>query len=65
MKICKSWEKLNNKIFKCYFKFQNPLLLVKNVYKTNQAKNEKMVNLVNDSLIDLNNDVNKNLIRES
>ena len=50
---------INNEIFLNYCKHQNQLLLVKNLVDANQIKNEKLVNNVNNGLIDLRNDINR------
>ena len=57
--------KINNEIFKYYLNYQNPLFQVKDLCKANQVKNEKTVNLANDSFIDFSNDVNEKLIPKS
>ena len=43
---------INNKIFLNYFKYQNPLFLVKDLISAEQDRNEKLVNNINDGLID-------------
>ena len=43
----------NYEIFWNYFKYQNPLLLEKDLIRATQTKNEQLVNNVNDGLIDL------------
>ena len=45
-----------------YFGYYNPSLLAKRLYETNLAKNKKIINVINDALIDLRNIVNKNKI---
>ena len=50
---------INNKIFLNYFKYQNPLFLVKDLISAEQDRNEKLVNNINDGLIDLRNSVNR------
>ena len=50
---------INNEIFLNYCKYQNQLLLVKNLIGANQIKNEKLVNNVNNGFIDLRNDINR------
>ena len=44
---------VNYEIFWNYFKYQNPLLLEKDLIRATQTKNEQLVNNVNDGLIDL------------
>ena len=56
---------INNKIFLNYFKYQNPLFLVKDLISTEQDRNEKLVNNINDGLIDLRNSVNRKEIPEN
>ena len=50
---------INNKIFLNYFRYQNPLFLVRDLISAEQDKNEKLVNNINDGLIDLRNSVNR------
>ena len=64
-KIENDEENIKNEIFKEYFGHHNPSFLAKYKYKYNQAKNEQIVNQVNDALIDLRNAVNKNSIPEN
>lgn len=45
-----------------YFGYYNPSLLAKRLYENNLAKNKKIINVINDALIDLRNIVNKNKI---
>ena len=44
---------INDEIFWNYFKYQNPSFLAKDLIRATQAKNEQLVNNVNDGLIDL------------
>ena len=44
---------INDGIFWDYFKYQNPSFLAKDLIRSMQAKNEKLVNNVNDRLMDL------------
>ena len=44
---------VNYEIFWNYLKYQNPLLLEKDLIRATQTKNEQLVNDVNDGLIDL------------
>ena len=50
---------MNHEIFKKYFRYHNPLFLPKEWFNVNQAKNNSIVNLVNDALTGLWNDFNK------
>ena len=43
----------NDKIFRKYFKYQNPSLLAKDLIRAQQVKNEQFVNNINDELIHL------------
>ena len=43
---------INNEIFLNYFKYQNPLFLVKDLISAMQNKNEKLVNNINNGVID-------------
>ena len=45
--------------------YLSPSLLLKDLYKVNQTRNGKIVNRVNDVLIDFRNAVNKKEIREN
>ena len=56
---------INNKIFLNYFRYQNPLFLVRDLISAEQDKNEKLVNNINDGLIDLRNSVNRKEIPEN
>ena len=46
---------INDEIFWNYFKYQNPSFLAKNLIRAKQAKNEQLVNNINDELIRLRN----------
>ena len=46
-------KNINDDIFWKYFKYQNPSFLAKDLNRTNQIKNEQLVNKINDGLIDL------------
>ena len=50
---------MNDEISWNYFKYQNSLFLEKDVIRATQAKNEQLVNNVNDGLIDLRKAINK------
>ena len=50
---------MNDEISWNYFKYQNSLLLEKDVIRATQAKNEQLVNNVDDGLIDLRKAINK------
>ena len=64
-KIIADEKGINNDIFLDYFKYQNPSLLVKYLISAKQNKNEKLVNNINNGLIDLRNDINRKEIPES
>ena len=46
-------EKINNEVFSEYFQYQNLSFLKKDLFKSNENKNQQMVKLLNDALIDL------------
>ena len=50
---------MNDEISWNYFEQQNSLFLEKDVIRATQAKNEQLVNNVNDGLIDLRKAINK------
>ena len=53
---------INDEIFQNYFKYQNPSFLAKDLIR---AKNEKLVNIVNDELIDIRNAIIRKDIPEN
>ena len=55
----------NDEIFWDCFKYQNPSFLGKDLIRATQAKNEQIVNNVNDGLIDLRNDINRKEIPQN
>ena len=50
---------INTSIFNEYFKYQSPTVLLTDIHKGGKTKNEKMVNNVNNALMDLRNAVTK------
>ena len=50
---------INDEIFLHYFRYQNPLLLAKDLITAMQAKNDQLVSNINDGLIDLKNAIIK------
>ena len=50
---------INNEMFLSYFNYQNPSLLVKDLIRAKQNKNQKSVNNINNGLIDLRNGINR------
>lgn len=64
-KIADYKEKGNNEIFKDYFRYHNPSFIAKDLYKVNQAKIQRMVNQINDALVDFRYAVNKKTIAEN
>ena len=50
---------MNTEILNEYFKYQNPLYLLKDVCYTYKTKNEKIIHNVNNALIELRNTVIK------
>ena len=64
-KIADYKEKGNNEIIKDYFWSHNSSFIAKDLYKVNQAKIERMVNQINDALVNLRYAVNKKTIAEN
>ena len=62
-KIENDEKTINNGIFKEYFSYQNLSFLAKD--KTNQWKDEQMINQLNNALIDLRSPVNKTKVPEN
>ena len=58
-KIIRDESNINNEILFEYFKYQNPSYLLKDLYYADKTENKKIVNNVNNALIDLRNAVNK------
>ena len=56
---------INDELCLDYFKYKNPSFLAKDLIIATQAKNEQIVNNVNDGLIDLRNDINRKEIPEN
>ena len=56
---------VNDEIFWNYFKYQNPLLLAKDLIRAKSVKNEQLLKNINDELIDLRNAIIKNEIPEN
>ena len=50
---------INDDIFWNYFKYQNPLFLAKDLIRATNAENKKLVNNINDGLIDSRKDINR------
>ena len=49
---------INNKLFKKHFKVQNPIVMYKVLYETNdKEKNSKLVNIFNSGLEDLEKEI--------
>ena len=57
-------KNINKEILREFFEYQNSSFPAKELYKANQAKNEQMVNQINDALIDLKGDVIRKTISE-
>ena len=53
MKLWLTKKNINDDIFWKYFKYQNASFLARDLIRTNQTKNEQLVNNINDGLIDL------------
>ena len=58
-KIEDEGKNINDEIFSTYFGFYNPSILVKELFNEKEDENDKIVNDVNDSLIDLKKDGKK------
>ena len=58
-KITNDETNINAEIFNEYFKYHNPTCLLKDLFHTDETKNNKVVNCANDTLIDVINSVNK------
>ena len=56
---------INDQIFQNYFKYENQLLLVKDLIRAKQDKNEKLVININDGLFDLKNAIIRRKILEN
>ena len=56
---------INNEIILNYFTYQNPSFLVKDLISAKQDKNKKLVNNINNGLIDLRNEINRKEIPEN
>ena len=54
-----------DEIFWNYFKYQNQSFSAKDLNKAMEAKNEQLVNNINDGLIDLRNAINRKEIPEN
>ena len=58
--IIKKEKDIDKEIFKNYFGFQTTSALLKNLYNLNdEAKNNKLVNLIKSGLSDLKDDIKK------
>ena len=64
-KIIADKKDIRTEIFLDYFKYQNPSFFVKDLISANQNKNEKVVNSINNGLIDLRNNINRKEIPEN
>ena len=64
-KIIADKKDIRTEIFLDYFKYQNPSFFVKYLISANQNKNEKVVNSINNGLIDLRNNINRKEIPEN
>ena len=58
-KIIADEKDIDNVIFLDCFKYQDPSFLVKDLISAKQNKNEKLVNNINNGLINLRNDINR------
>ena len=57
-KIKNEEKNMNEQIFKEYFGYESPSFLIKDLYESNQNKNDMIVKYLNESLIDLRNNIN-------
>ena len=55
--VNKKSTSINYKLFKKYFKFQRPSDMLKDLYRTNKYKNNKLVNVMKSRLSDLKNEI--------
>ena len=55
MKLKLTKKDINDEMFWNYFKYQSLSFLEKDLLEAKQAKNEQLVNNINDTLIDLRN----------
>ena len=58
-------KNINEQIFREYFNYQSPSLLVKDSYEENRNKNDIIVKYLNESLIDLKNSINSKQLPEN
>ena len=58
-------KNINEQIFREYFNYQSPSLLVKDSYEDNRNKNDIIVKYLNESLIDLKNSINSKQLPEN
>ena len=56
---------INDETFWSYLKCQNPLYLAKDLIRAKHAKNERLLNNINNELIDINNAIIKKEISEN
>ena len=56
-KIIANEKDIHNEIFLNFFKYENPSFLVRDLISATQNKNEKLVNNINNGLIDLRNEI--------
>ena len=54
-KIKNEEKNFNEQIFKEYFGYQSPSFLEKDLYESNQNKNDGIIKYLNESVIDLRN----------
>ena len=64
-KIIADKKDIRTEIFLDSFKYQNPSFFVKDLIRAYQNKNEKVVNSINNGLIDLRNNINRKEIPEN
>ena len=59
-KIKNEEENINKQICKEYFGYESPSFLVRDLYESNQNKNDMIIKYLNESLIDLRKNFNIN-----
>ena len=59
IEIIADQKDINDEIFWNYFKYLNPSFCIKDLIRAKQAKNERLVNNINDEMVDLRNTIIK------
>ena len=58
-------KNMNEQIFREYFNYHSPSILVKDLYEDKQNENDKIVKNLNKSLINLRNSINGKEVPEN